>query len=88
MPRHYDELYLNEEWNKGFVHVDVDKMAEGEPFVFNSGAVRNDGDIIISPAPAAAATSFRNGASCAHRSSSISSFPAWRVSTARSIRAG
>ncbi|MDP9191569.1 MAG: hypothetical protein M3P06_07685 [Acidobacteriota bacterium] len=51
MPRHYDELYLNEEWNKGFVHVDVDKMAEGEPFVFNSGAFRNDVDIIVSPAP-------------------------------------
>lgn len=49
MPKHYDELYLNEEWNKGFVHVDVDRMAEGEPFVFNSGAYRDDGDIIISP---------------------------------------
>jgi hypothetical protein len=52
MPRQYDELYLNEEWNKGFVHVDVDRMAEGEPFVFNSGAYRDDGDIIVSPAPA------------------------------------
>jgi len=38
MPRHYDELYLNEQWNKGFIHVDVDRMTAGEPFVFNSGA--------------------------------------------------
>lgn len=38
MPRHYDELYLNEEWNKGFIHVDVDRMTAGEPFVFDSGA--------------------------------------------------
>lgn len=52
LPRQYDELYLNEEWNKGFVHVDVDKMAEGEPFVFNSGAYSDDGDVILSPAPA------------------------------------
>lgn len=52
LPRHYDELYLNEEWNKGFVHVDVEKMADGEPFVFNSGAYQDNGDIIISPAPA------------------------------------
>jgi hypothetical protein len=50
-PRHYDELYLNEEWNKGFVHVDVDQMAAGEPFVFNSGARQDDGDVIFSPAP-------------------------------------
>jgi hypothetical protein len=38
MPREYDELYLNEEWNKGFVHVDVDRLQAGEPFVFNSGS--------------------------------------------------
>jgi hypothetical protein len=48
-PRDYDELYLKEEWNKGFVHVDVDRMKEGEPFVFNSGAYEEDGDIITSP---------------------------------------
>jgi hypothetical protein len=36
-PSSYDELYLNEEPNKGFIHVDVDAMAAGEPFVFNSG---------------------------------------------------
>ncbi|HEV7764424.1 MAG TPA: hypothetical protein VGQ76_05445 [Thermoanaerobaculia bacterium] len=49
MPPYYDELYLNEEWNKGFLHVDVDRMQEGAPFVFNSGATRDDGDIITSP---------------------------------------
>jgi hypothetical protein len=36
-PAGYDELYLNEEPNKGFVHVDVDTLEEGEPFVFSSG---------------------------------------------------
>ena len=38
-PASYDELYLNEEPNKGFIHVDVDAMAAGEPFVFNSGFI-------------------------------------------------
>ena len=36
-PRDYDELYLNESWNKGFVHVDVEEIESGKPFVFNSG---------------------------------------------------
>ena len=36
-PRSYDELYLNESWNKGFVHIDVDEIEAGKPFVFNSG---------------------------------------------------
>ncbi|MFP5245656.1 MAG: hypothetical protein ACLGH0_03095, partial [Thermoanaerobaculia bacterium] len=36
-PDAYDELFLNEEVNKGFVHVDVDNMETGRPFVFNSG---------------------------------------------------
>jgi hypothetical protein len=36
-PAEYDELFLNEEENKGFVHLDVDRLEEGEPFVFNSG---------------------------------------------------
>src|SRR5688572_13107680 len=36
-PREYDELFLNEERNKGFVHLDVEKVALGEPFVFDSG---------------------------------------------------
>lgn len=49
MPRQYDELFLNEEWNKGFVHVDVDGMVAGEPFVFNSGSVQDEGGIITSP---------------------------------------
>lgn len=36
-PRSYEELYLNENWNKGFVHVDVEEIESGRPFVFNSG---------------------------------------------------
>ncbi len=36
-PRFYDELFLNEQYNKGFVHLDVDAVAAGEPFVFDSG---------------------------------------------------
>ncbi|HEV7241188.1 MAG TPA: hypothetical protein VGQ36_18290 [Thermoanaerobaculia bacterium] len=35
-PRTYDELYLNEQWNKGFVIVDADRIESGT-FVFNSG---------------------------------------------------
>ena len=36
-PRTYDELYLNEAWNKGFVIVDPDGIESGTAFVFNSG---------------------------------------------------
>lgn len=36
-PREYDELFLNEERNKGFVHLDVERVALGDPFVFDSG---------------------------------------------------
>ena len=36
-PRVYDELFMNEETNKGFVHLDVEKLEAGEPFVFDSG---------------------------------------------------
>lgn len=35
-PREYDELYVNEQWNKGFVVVDADRI-ESDAFVFNSG---------------------------------------------------
>jgi hypothetical protein len=38
MPAAYDELFLNEEANKSFLHVDVDAMAAGQAFVFNSGS--------------------------------------------------
>jgi hypothetical protein len=44
MPREYDELYLNEELNKGFVHVNPDTMREGARFVFNSGAFEQTSD--------------------------------------------
>ncbi len=36
-PREYDELYVNEEQDKGFIHVNPDTMREGSTFVFNSG---------------------------------------------------
>lgn len=51
-PTEYDELFLNEEPNKGFVHVDVDALKEGEPFVFNSGSEYiepNEGGPISAP---------------------------------------
>lgn len=38
-PRSYDELFLNEQPNKGFVHLDVEKVAAGSPFVFDSGYI-------------------------------------------------
>jgi hypothetical protein len=36
-PKFYDELYLSETSDKGFVHLDVDKIEEGEPFAFDAG---------------------------------------------------
>ncbi len=39
VPASYDELFLNEESNKGFVHLDVETVAGGAPFVFDSGTV-------------------------------------------------
>ncbi len=40
-PRNYDELFMNEQLNKRFIHVDVDRIQSGEPFVFDSGAIFN-----------------------------------------------
>ena len=37
-PRSYDELFLREETNRSFVHLDVDAAAQGAPFVFDSGS--------------------------------------------------
>jgi hypothetical protein len=37
-PRAYDELFLNEIVTKGFVHLNVDSMAGGTPFIFDSGS--------------------------------------------------
>jgi hypothetical protein len=49
-PRSYDELYLNESWNKGFVHVDVEEIEAGKTFVFNSGfQEQNPPDTRVSP---------------------------------------
>ena len=53
-PKSYDELFLQENSTKGFVHVDVDKMENGDPFVFDSGAQINNflpPGGIVSPAP-------------------------------------
>jgi hypothetical protein len=44
MPADYDELFLAEQPDKGFVHVDVDRLLSGEPFVFNSGLLLPDDD--------------------------------------------
>ncbi|HYK02715.1 MAG TPA: hypothetical protein VE974_13235 [Thermoanaerobaculia bacterium] len=49
MPREYDELYLNEEANKGFIHVNPDRLRDGEKFVFNSGSFETGLDGPISP---------------------------------------
>jgi hypothetical protein len=38
-PRVYDELYLNEQVTKGFVHLDVERVESGDPFVFDSGVL-------------------------------------------------
>lgn len=51
-PTSYDELFLNEGLTKGFIHLDVDRVADGDPFVFDSGMVANSPSLIISPAPA------------------------------------
>ncbi|HJW95131.1 MAG TPA: hypothetical protein VJ901_16060 [Thermoanaerobaculia bacterium] len=51
-PSNYDELYLNETQSKGFVHIDVDKIASGEPFVFDSGPPGNGSVLRVSPVPA------------------------------------
>ncbi len=36
-PPSYDELFLNEYEGRGFVHLDVDRVTEGAPFVFDGG---------------------------------------------------
>lgn len=53
-PRVYDELFLDEQPNKGFVHVDVDAIEAGTPFVFDSGTMSfygGGGGVIVSPPP-------------------------------------
>ncbi|MCM3876807.1 MAG: hypothetical protein NEA02_10350 [Thermoanaerobaculia bacterium] len=37
-PSSYDELFLNEQFVKAFVHVDPDTIGSGEPFLFDSGS--------------------------------------------------
>ncbi|HEV2722026.1 MAG TPA: hypothetical protein VG323_18545, partial [Thermoanaerobaculia bacterium] len=58
-PKSFDELFLSENSAKGFVHLDVDKVESGDPFVFDSGAQAiffppPGGGGIISPAPPSA----------------------------------
>ena len=49
-PRFYDELFLDEKSNKGFVHLDVDAIERNEPFVFDGGSlVYGGGGINTSP---------------------------------------
>jgi hypothetical protein len=52
-PRAYDELFLDEQPNKGFVHVDVEAIESGTPFVFDSGTMSfmggGGGGVIFSP---------------------------------------
>jgi hypothetical protein len=54
-PRTYDELFLDEQPNKGFVHVDVEAIEAGTPFVFDSGVMSffggGGGGVIVSPPP-------------------------------------
>jgi hypothetical protein len=49
-PARYDELFLVEGPFKGFVHVDVDAIGEGEPFVFDSAAATGYGGG-VTPSP-------------------------------------
>lgn len=52
MPRQYDELFLAEGPTKGFVSLDVDEVAAGGAFIFDSAPVMTGGGgVIISPAP-------------------------------------
>jgi hypothetical protein len=51
-PASYDELFLNEGPLKGFVSLDVDEVANGGSFVFDSAMSGSGGPVIpISPAP-------------------------------------
>jgi hypothetical protein len=50
-PNFYDELFLSETFTKGFVHLDVDAVENGESFVFDSGVAQPQGGIIFSPPP-------------------------------------
>lgn len=55
-PQAFDELFLNETQTKGFVHLDVDRLAAGAPFVFDSGlrSAGMPGGPVMSPAPPSA----------------------------------
>jgi hypothetical protein len=42
-PKFYDELYLSEQADKGFIHLDVDGLESGDVFVFDSGRGQTGG---------------------------------------------
>jgi hypothetical protein len=50
-PSRYDELFLVEGPFKGFVHLDVEGVAAGEPFVFDSAATSYGSGVAPSPSP-------------------------------------
>lgn len=51
-PKRYDELFLVEGSAKGFVHLDVESVGSGEPFVFDSAATNfTGGGVAPSPSP-------------------------------------
>ena len=50
-PAAYDELFMNEQLTKGFVHLDVDRIAGGDPFVFDSGVQPPIGIPVSGPLP-------------------------------------
>ena len=51
-PKRYDELFLVEGSAKGFVHLDVETVGSGEPFVFDSAATNfTGGGVAPSPSP-------------------------------------
>jgi hypothetical protein len=51
-PRAYDELFLNEATSKGFVHLNIETLADGGTFVFDSGFAQTSSCPVCSPSPA------------------------------------
>jgi hypothetical protein len=60
-PARYDELYLNEQSTKGFVHVDPEAIENGTPFVFDSGMAFFGCPICSPPVPGLAAPPVSGG---------------------------
>jgi len=61
-PRVYDELFMNEQTTKAFVHLDVENaVANGDPFVFDSGAPPQVQTLFPPPLPAPPVSPPTNG---------------------------